>query len=230
MNIKELIMKAAGAAAIPAVKVDRQKYVLDDGEEYVNPGVDGLLASSEKLLAISRGLEKVDDRDSWVYKRVHSPNDMIRERIVRDAGKVRRQMMYRVKNSKSLKPIMSGYFDSYISGQFKGNPLSSPLEEINPMHLTENSRRVTLMGPGGIGSSDAITAEAQAVHVSGFGFVSPLESPESEKAGIDSRFTWGSKLGSDGRVYQKFLDRRTGTYKYMSPQDIDGLTVKLPDS
>lgn len=206
-----------------------QTYVMDDGEEYVNVGIDGILASSEKLLAINRGLEKPDDRDDLKFKRVWNTHDMIRERIVRDAGKVRRQMLYRLAKQKNLKPVHSGYFDSYVEGQIIGNPLSSPLEEINPMHLMENSRRMTLMGPGGIGSEDAITEAAQGVHASSFGFLSPIEGPESSRAGIDTRFAWGVKMGSDGRLYQRFRDKRTGRYRYMSPDDLDGLTIRVPD-
>ena len=57
----------------------------------------------------------------------------------------------------------------------------------------------------------------------------PFWSGNSEKIGIDVRLAWGSKIGSDGRPYQKFLNRKTGKYQWMSPEDLDGLTVKLPD-
>jgi len=154
------------------------QYVVDDGEPYVRPGLDGLVASSEKLLAMNRGLQEPDDRDSPQFKRIWNTHDLVRERIVRDAGSLRRQMMRRLAKMRSLKPIHAGYFDDYVRKQFVSNPLSSPLEEINPMHLLENSRRVTLMGPGGIGSEDAITEEAQSVNTGQFGFMDPVSGPE----------------------------------------------------
>lgn len=227
MRMSDMVMARVKSATQAPAK--QQTYVLEDGEDYMGVGVEGLLASSEKLLAVSRGVEAPDDRDDWKFKRVWSFGDLVRERIVRDAGKVRRQMMYRLAKQKSLKPLHPGYFDSYVEGQIVSNPLASPLEEINPMQLSENARQVTLMGPGGIGSSDAITPEAQSVHPSTFGFLSTLEGPESELAGIDTRLAWGVKIGSNGRLYQKFLDRRTGRYKYMSPEDLDGLSVGMPD-
>jgi DNA-directed RNA polymerase beta subunit len=205
------------------------QYVVDDGEPYVRPGLDGIVASSEKLLAMNRGLQEPDDRDSPQFKRIWNTHDLVRERIVRDAGSLRRQMMRRLARMRSLKPIHAGYFDDYVRKQFVSNPLSSPLEEINPMHLLENSRRVTLMGPGGIGSEDAITEEAQSVQVGQFGFMDPISGPESARAGIDTRMAWGAKLGSDGRVYQRFYDRRKNRYRWMSPQDMDGLVVGLPE-
>lgn len=236
MNVDELLsmirkpekVKQA-AAQSPPEQAKQQTYVMEDGDEYVNPGVQGLVAASEKLLAINRGLAEPDDRDHLQFKRVHGVHDLIRERIVRDAGKVRRQAMVRLAKQRSLKPIHASYFDSYVEGQLVGNPLSSPLEEINPLHLVENSRRMTLMGPGGIGSESAVTEQAQMVHASQFGFIDPTAGPESSRAGIDTRFSHGTRIGSDGRPYQRFYDRRKGKYRWMSPQDLDGLVVKLPE-
>jgi DNA-directed RNA polymerase beta subunit len=138
-------------------------------------------------------------------------------------------MMFRLAKMKSLKPIHPGYFDSYVEGQIVGNPLASPLEEINPMHLVENSRRMTLMGPGGIGSEDALTESMQSVHAGSFGFIDPVSGPESARTDIDTRYAMGTKLGTNGRIYQRFYDRRKGKYRYLSPDDLDGLTVKIPD-
>ncbi|MFA9289314.1 MAG: hypothetical protein ACEQSA_05565, partial [Weeksellaceae bacterium] len=96
---------------------------------------------------------------------------------------------------------------SKILGLLVGNALSSPLEEINPMHIVEQSRRITAMGPGGLPSSDSITSEAQALHPSSFGFIDIIAGPESERAGVDVRAAMGTKLGSDGKIYQRFRDR-----------------------
>jgi len=204
-------------------------YVIDDGDSYVPVGVDGLLASTERLLSINRGLADADDRDALKFKRVHSTYDMVREHVTRDSGKIRRRMMYRLAKAKNLKPVHPGYFDSYMESQLVGNPLSSPMEEINPMHLLENARRMTLMGPGGIGTDDAITSGAQAVSASQFGFIDPVTGPESSRAGIDTRLSWGTRIGSNGRLYRKFYDRRQKKMRWMSPEDLEGLVVKLPD-
>ena len=117
----------------------------------------------------------------------------------------------------------------YIDRVLKGNPLTSPLEEINPMQLVENARRITKMGPGGIPSDESITEEAQSVHPSQFAFNCPNSGPESARAGIDTRAAWGTKVGSNGRIYQVLFDSRVGKYKWMSPQDVADLVVKIPD-
>lgn len=201
----------------------------DDGEEYMPVGIDGILASSEKLLAINRGLVEPDERDSMKFQKIIRPHSMFREGIKMDAGKIGRQIMYQASKRKNLKGLGSNAFMPYIDRVLKGNPLTSPLEEINPMQLTENARRITKMGPGGIPSDESITEEAQAVHPSQFAFICPISGPESARAGIDTRAAWGTKVGSDGRIYQVFYDKRAKKYKWMSPVQISDMVVKIPD-
>lgn len=345
----------------------------DDEEEYVPVGVGGLIAASQKLLAINRGLDKTDARDALMFKRILTPDRLIGERIKLDAEGIRRSIMNRVSRSKSLSALHPFTFDGYTEKFIVGNPLSSPLEEINPLHLVEQSRRVTQMGPGGIGTDNAITQDMQSIATDQFGFISPTEGPEclkkntyvftqdgwkfweevkedtlfacnidgliefhkatalhvskfegelicihtadirmsvtpnhrvyyttpnstteavglavelyntpinipedkhnnnyqvqpsdwskepyndlvycatvpgskllvrgspttqaywtgnSERVGIDVRLAWGTKIGSDGKPYQKFFDRRAGKQRWMSPEDLDGMTIKVPD-
>lgn len=209
--------------AVPAFELD------DDGEEYMKVGIDGVLASSEKLLAVNRGLEEVDERDSLKFQKILRPHSMLRESIKMDAGKVARQMMYQAAKRRDLGGVNTNTFDSYVERLMVGNPLTAPLEEINPMQLVESARRITKMGPGGLGSDDSITEEAQSVHPSQFGFISCSEGPESARAGIDVRAAWGTKIGSNGRLYQKFYNRRTKRMEWKSPEDLDNKVVKLPD-
>lgn len=165
-----------------AARIDRREAApkpYDDGDEYLNVGVDGILAASGKLLAVNRGDAKTDERDSWAYKRVMTPDKLLRERIRMDADRSGRKLMRVLSRRKSLDSVTPFHFDNYATGLLLGNPLSTPLEEINPMHIVEQLRRITMMGPSGIGSSQAITPSMQAVHASQFGFVSPVEGPES---------------------------------------------------
>lgn len=97
------------------------------------------------------------------------------------------------------------------------------------MALATQARRVTMMGPGGVGSSDAITEGMQAIHGSQFGFICPLSGPESEKIGVDARLAWGAKFGSDGKIYQQFRDPRKNKLVWKSAEDLRGKVLKLPD-
>lgn len=208
-----------------------QRYLAeDDGhEEYSSVGTDGLLASTEKLLAVNRGLEHVDDRDATFNDRIHTVDRLMGERVKLDHGKTLRALMGRLSRRKNLSALGPGAFDSYTVDYLKGNPTASAIEEINPMNIMEQRRRITKMGPGGIGDPNAITVSMQSVHASQFGFIDPLSGPESEKAGIDVRLAHGARIGSDGRIYQILRNMRTGKKEWVSPSQLKGKTLRLPD-
>jgi hypothetical protein len=55
-------------------------------------------------------------------------------------------------------------------------------------------------------------------------------SGNSELAGIDVRVAYGAKVGSDGKIYRQFRNRRTGELEWLSPSDLTGKTVQLAGS
>lgn len=231
-TIDELISSARkSAATTPGGRINRSapspgSY---DSEEYVPVGLDGVLAASGKLLAVNRGEADVDNRDSLAYKRTMTVDRLMRERVRMDSDKSGRKLMRALAKKRNLQGMAPFHFDNYATGLLIGNPLSSPLEEINPMHIVEQAYRMTLMGPGGVGSRDSITAGMQNVNADQFGFVDPIAGPESEQAGVDTRLATGVRIGSDGRLYQRFRNARTGEFEWLSPDRLDGKTVKLPD-
>lgn len=231
---KEILKKSAAANPVKFKKIETQahhRYLADDDEheEYEAIGVDGILAASEKLLAVNRGLERPDQRDTAANERVYTVDRLMAERIKLDHGKTLRTLMGRLSRRKNLSALGPAVFDTYTIDYLKGNPTASAIEEINPMNIMEQRRRITKMGQGGIGDPAAITIGMQSVDASQFGFISPAEGPESEKAGIDVRLAYGARIGSDGRIYQLMRNARTGKKQWVSPSDLKGKTVRLPD-
>lgn len=150
----------------------------DDYDSYTPVGLDGVIAASEKLLAVNKGLEEADEKDALHNDRIYSTDALLAERIRMDKDQMRKKVMWHAARHRSLKGMSPFVFDGYGIGMIVGNQLSQPLEEINPLHIAEQARRVTKMGPGGIGDIQAITESAQSVHPSQFGFISPTEGPE----------------------------------------------------
>lgn len=208
---------------------DRYAAEEDDYEEYVPVGLDGLVAASQKLLAINRGEVEPDTRDALSNDRIYTVDRLMAERVKLDDGKILRTLMGRLNRSKSLKAFKPNAFGRYTEGYLVGNPLASPLEEINPMQLREQMVRITKMGKGGIGDENVIGPDMQSVKESQFGFVDPVAGPESSRAGVDVRMAMGARIGEDGRIYQRFRDRRTGKVRWLSAVDVEGKTIKFPD-
>lgn len=147
-------------------------------EDYVPLGLHGLLSATEKIKGVSRGAIDQDDRDSLAFKTYLSPADQLRERIRLDSGKTRLNILRKVARMRNLNAVSVNAFDPYTKGLLIGNPLASPLEETNPMHVVEQARRLSAFGEGGLGSEDAITTSAQAVNASQFGYIDPVAGPE----------------------------------------------------
>lgn len=126
-------------------------------KEDIPADVDTILASTQKLLDVNRGLVEPDERDSLEFRRIWQPSDLFAERIGMDAERLLQVGMKRIAKQRNLAPIKTAHFDPYVEGLLIGNALSSPLEEINPLHLLEQQRRITQMGPGGLPSDESIT-------------------------------------------------------------------------
>ncbi len=228
-QIEELLKKAQKKTAATEVRIPRAPVEPTADDDDIPVGINGLMAATEKLLAVNRGQVPTDERDSLVFKRIHPTSKLMAERVLLDADKPRLGALRVAARLRSLKGVSPFHFDTYTEGHLLGNPLSLPLEEINPLSLLEQARRVTHMGPGGLGSEDAITDEARALHPSQFGFISSIEGPESSKIGVDTRVAWGTKIGSDGRLYQRMYDRAQKRHRWVSPEDLHGASMSVPD-
>lgn len=150
----------------------------EDGDRYRTVGFDGVLASTRKLLAVNRKQDNADDRNVPAFSKIFTLDKLLRERIRLDDGKRRRQMVRLIANRKNLSPLAPRVFDGYYEEFLTKNPLTTPIEQTNPLQIMSQHRRVTQMGPGGIGSADAITPDMQASQASEFGFISAYEGPE----------------------------------------------------
>ena len=209
----------------------KSRYDADenDFDEYDAIGMDGLLAATEKVLAVNRGLVEPDDRDSLDNDRIYTPDRLLSEHVKLDTNRVLRNTMGRLNRTRTLQGFPLDAFGDYTKNYITSNPLVPALEEVNPMHLMEHKRRMTKLGPGGVGDPNAITLEMQGVHSSQFGFIDPLAGPESEKAGVDVRLAYGTRIGSNGRIYQKFRNRKTGKMEWLDSAAVRDKVVRLPD-
>ena len=197
MDIDSILKEAfKDAKTIKTASID---YKIEDSEEDAPVGLNSLVNASKKLLAINRGQVEPDERDSLRYKRIYGTDDLIKERIDLDAGKLKNTLMFNLSKNKSLKYFKPGYFDSYATGHIVGNSLSAPSEEINPLQILEQAYRVTQMGP------------------------------ESIRAGIDARLVRNIRLSNDGRPLLKVREKKSGKSVWLDPDELSEAIVAFPD-
>jgi DNA-directed RNA polymerase subunit beta len=189
---------------------------------------DAILATTKKLLAVSRGEQEVDDRDHLAYQTFHGPEDLLRERVERDHSGMRRAAFYKASFQGSLKSMPTGVMTPQLEQALLGSGLGQNLEEINPAEILDKHTKITRLGEGGIPSMDAIPDEARSVQPSHMGFMDPVRTPESMRAGVDTHIARGARKGPDGKIYAQFRDLKTGETVWRSPQELADVAVAFP--
>lgn len=193
-------------------------------------GVTGqvMLRAAQKLLNINRGAEDPDERDNPRFSKFYGVEDMMRERIDKDAGRLTKSMLFRAKRDRSLARIGRNALAPYLDTFLSGSGLAMPGEEANPLSILTQQSRITRLGEGGISSPDLVTPEARNVQGDYLGYVDFISGPESFGIGIDVRAALGTMKGSDHRLYNKMMDLRTGKTRYVALDDAASHTVAFP--
>jgi DNA-directed RNA polymerase subunit beta len=210
------------------------KMELDDvvtnrtlGKPYKNLSIDAMLDSTRKILAVQKREAEPDDRDAMAYQMIYGPEDFFSERI-RSAYKVMNPILWKATFKNNLSSLSSGFLDKHVKAAIISSGLGQPSEEVNNAEILGQLTRMSRLGEGGIPSLDAVPEEARSVQPSHFGFVDPLLTPESLKVGVDSRLAMSTMKGTNGKVYTKFLNVKTGEPEWKSPQDVADSVIAFP--
>jgi DNA-directed RNA polymerase subunit beta len=226
------------ANAFAKMELDTETTARTLGRPTKRVTVESLLASTRKLLAIQNkadpkalaklglGPSDVDDRDSLAFMRFLGPEDLFAERIGKNKALLNRAL-WKATAKKDVQGISAGLLNKSLDSVLFGS-LAQPLEAINPAQIFEQQSRVSKMGAGGIPDPRAVPIEARNVQASHFGFIDPIITPESERAGVDLRMARSSRKGEDGKIYSHMRDVRTGEMVWRDPEVITSSVVAFP--
>lgn len=209
-------------------ELDPDTTAITLGKSYNQVNSDSLLAASQKVLRVHRGTEEPDDRESLIFKSFFDAEDHIRERLVKNLDKIKWNVGMKLSRTRSInKSLSSQTFDPFISGTITTSQLSNPPNQTNVMSIIGESSKTTVMGEGGIGSSNAVTNDTRNISNSEVGFIDPLHTPEGGSIGIAVHTTVGAmKIGN--KLYNKFIGM-DGTRAIKSPNELFEKYVAFPD-
>ena len=77
------------------------------GQAFTRVGPDSILATTRKLLAVSRGEQEPDDRDSVAYQSLMGPEDLFAERITK-AKNIARNLLWKSTARRGIDHIPAG--------------------------------------------------------------------------------------------------------------------------
>jgi len=142
------------------------------------------------VLALRDGKGEIDDIDHLGNRRIRSIAELAGDEIRKGFLKLRRTAQERmnIENRETVTPrsiINSKTISSAIDYFFGRGELSQVVDQTNPLSQLTHERRLSALGPGGLNRKRA-GFEVRDVHISHYGRICPIETPEGTNIGLIS--------------------------------------------
>jgi DNA-directed RNA polymerase subunit beta len=140
------------------------------------------------VMRLRAGEGLTDDIDDLGNRRLRTIDELAGDEIRKGFLKLRRTVQERMslKDPKELTPrtlVNSKSVSSSIEFFFGRSELSQVVDQTNPLAQLANERRLSALGPGGLNRKRA-GFEVRDVHVSHYGRICPIETPEGTNIGL----------------------------------------------
>ncbi|GAB4151455.1 MAG: DNA-directed RNA polymerase subunit beta [Planctomycetota bacterium] len=163
---------------------------------------DDFVQAIKYILGLRRGVGEIDDIDHLGNRRVRTIQELAGDEFRKGFLKLRRTAQERMnlENADTVTPrnlINSKTFSSAIDYFFGRGELSQVVDQTNPLSQLAHERRLSALGPGGLNRKRA-GFEVRDVHISHYGRLCPIETPEGTNIGLISSLSIYSSLDEYG--------------------------------
>ena len=161
--------------------VDEQEMILHK---------DDMINSIQYIIGLRSGAGEIDDIDHLGNRRVRTIEELAGEEIRKGFLKLKRTVQERmsIMEKEAMTPrsvINSKTISSAIEFFFGRGELSQVVDQTNPLAQLTHERRLSALGPGGLNRKRA-GFEVRDVHISHYGRICPIETPEGTNIGLIS--------------------------------------------
>jgi DNA-directed RNA polymerase subunit beta len=173
-----------------------------------------LIAIVQRLIAIYKDEDRVDDIDHLANRRVRTVGELLEEEYQNGMLRVARIAIERMSISNPDEVtvydlINSNALTSVINAFFLTGQLSQFMEQTNPLAALTHKRRLSALGPGGL-TRDRAGFEVRDVHYSHYGRICPIETPEGPNIGLISSPALYSRINRLGFMETPYIKVRNG--------------------
>jgi DNA-directed RNA polymerase subunit beta len=165
---------------------------------------DDLIAAIRYMLELSdgEGQVEVDDIDHLGNRRLRTIDELASDELRKGFLKLRRTVQERMslKDVAEMSPrtlINPKSISAAIEYFFGRGELSQVVDQTNPLSMLTHERRLSALGPGGLNRKRA-GFEVRDVHISHYGRICPIETPEGTNIGLISSLAIYSGVDSYG--------------------------------
>ena len=203
-----------------------RKFDMDVPEDQMSVRAEDFLAVIHYILDLraKRNKAHIDDIDHLGNRRLRTLDELAVEEMRKGFLKLRRTVQERmsVKDIDELSKISdlvnSKSISSAIDFFFGRSELSQVVDQTNPLSMLVHERRLSALGPGGLNRKRA-GFEVRDVHISHYGRICPIESPEGTNIGLIASLGIYAKIDEYGFIltpYQEIKDgKTTGEVRYL---------------
>ncbi|MGJ7096972.1 DNA-directed RNA polymerase subunit beta [Vibrio hannami] len=184
----------------------------DAGDQGILDETD-IVEVMKKLIAIRNGKGEVDDIDHLGNRRIRSVGEMAENQFRVGLVRVERAVKERLslgdldnimpQDLINAKPISAAVKEFFGSSQ-----LSQFMDQNNPLSEVTHKRRISALGPGGL-TRERAGFEVRDVHVTHYGRLCPIETPEGPNIGLInslSAFARCNEFGFLETPYRRVVD------------------------
>jgi DNA-directed RNA polymerase subunit beta len=179
-----------------------RKFDQDIGEDVQVLQPEDIVNSVKYLLDLRADKGEIDDIDNLGNRRVRTIAELAGEEFRKGLLKLRRTAQERMnlENPETVSPrtlINSKTFSSAVDYFFGRSELSQVVDQANPLSQLTHERRLSALGPGGLNRKRA-GFDVRDVHLSHYGRLCPIETPEGANIGLISSLALYASLDEYG--------------------------------
>jgi DNA-directed RNA polymerase subunit beta len=193
-----------------------RKLSLNVPEDTVTLTREDIIATIKYLVNLrERGEGELDDIDHLGNRRVRLVGELLNnqvyvgllriERIVRERFRIQEThsalMPQDFLNVKPLNAVLREFFGTGQLSQF--------MDQTNPLSEIAHKRRLSALGPGGV-LKDRATYEIRDVHISHYGRICPIETPEGQTVGLISSLATYALVNDLGFIETAYRPVKSG--------------------
>ena len=157
------------------------------------------------FLNVMDGFGDTDDIDHLGNRRIRCVGELIQNQYRIGLGKMVKTVQQKMSISdlgnvkpkalvNNIRPLSASIREFFASSQ-----LSQFMDQTNPLAELTNKRRLSCLGPGGL-TRDRASTEVRDVHVSHYGRICPIETPEGQNIGLINNLASYAKVNKYGFI------------------------------
>ena len=187
------------------------RLVGNDQEEDKNTiTLSDVLASVGYFVNLYDGIGRTDDIDHLGNRRLRLIGELLQNQFRVGLMKMEKNVKDRMSTSSDTKNIIpQGLINirtltSTMREFFGSSQLSQFMDQINPLSELTHKRRISALGAGGL-TRDRAGFEVRDVHVSHYGRICPIETPEGQNIGLINSLATYARVDKYGFIETPYL-------------------------